>query len=247
MRRSILSRPALHVTAPAGVRMGRAAWRALRAGHGSVAAAFTSAVYIAGERGIACLVPASTPCGPLNVTLRGFRPGTPDLQGAPWRTIGSDLVVDGLGSFAISPSDEWTPASLPSASACALRDGLDAMRAALAARAPRGELLGHVPGSVPEVRPTGCPGQPPCRLRWARTLRGPFPRSRRGWKRCCPGEAHRARPRSSTCWVPGAVSHPPAMTASSGSSSRCARSGNATSHPSSRASSPGMRHAAPHV
>ena len=109
-------------------------------------AAFASSLYVESATGIACLVPPSAHRGPLNVVLPAFRPGTPELRGAAWRRDGPNLLVDGLGSLAISPRDEWIPPRLPSASPCALRAGLASMRGALAARALRGEVLSHVLG-----------------------------------------------------------------------------------------------------
>ena len=137
--------------------MGQPARRVLMAGHGSVLAAFASALYLESAAGIACLAPPSTPRGPLNVVLRGFRPGTPELHGAAWRTDGTTLAVDGLGTFAISPCDEWVPTPLPSACPTAILSGLASIRTALAARAPRGEVLVHALGSLPEHPPVRAP------------------------------------------------------------------------------------------
>ena len=129
---------------PAVVHVGRRASGVLQAGHGSVVAAFESSLYVESAAGIACLVPPSTYRGPLNVVVPGFRSGTPELQGAAWRTDGITLVVERLGSFPISPSRVWTPVSLQPESPFALPQGLASMRAALAARTPRGEVLTHV-------------------------------------------------------------------------------------------------------
>ena len=137
---------------PARVHVGRFARRALKAGRGSVLAAFESALYLEGAACIACLVPPSAPRGPLNVIVDGFSPGTPELRGAAWRTDGATLAVDGLGTFAISPRGEWAPVRLPARSPNVLRAGIASMRAALAARVPRGELLVHALGCLPEHR-----------------------------------------------------------------------------------------------
>ena len=138
--------------------MGRRAWSVLRAGHGSVVAAFESSLYVESAMGIACLVPPSAHRGPLNVVLPAFRPGTPELRGAAWRRDRSNLLVDGLGSFAISPREEWIPPRLQPASPCALREGLASMRGALAARALRGEVLSHVLGPPFGHSSPGLPG-----------------------------------------------------------------------------------------
>lgn len=124
--------------------MGRRARGVLQAGHGSVVAAFESSLYVESAAGIACLVPPNAYRGPLNVVVPEFRSGTPELRGAAWRTDGITLVVEGLGSFPISPSRVWTPIGLQPQSPVALSQGLASMRAALAARAPRGEVLAHV-------------------------------------------------------------------------------------------------------
>ena len=129
---------------PAVAHVGRRARGVLQAGHGSVVAAFESSLYIESAAGIACLVPPNAYRGPLNVVVPEFRSGTPELQGAAWRTDGTTLVVEGLGSFPISPSRVWTPASLRPLLPVALPQGLASVRAALAARAPRGEVLTHV-------------------------------------------------------------------------------------------------------
>ena len=151
------SRLAARGAAPAQVHMGRSARRALMAGHGSVLAAFASALYLESAAGIACLVPQSAARGPLNVNLYGFDSGTPELHGAAWQTDGATLTINGIGTFAISPCDEWAPARLPTASPTALLAGLASMRAALAARVPRGELLVHALGSLPEHPPVRAP------------------------------------------------------------------------------------------
>ena len=130
--------------------MGRPARRALMAGHGSVLAALASALYLESAAGIACLVPPPTPRGPLNVVLRGFEPETPDRCGATWRADGTTLAVDGLGTFSLPAREEWTPPPLSPAGPAALLAGLASMRAALAARAPRGEVLVHALRLLPE-------------------------------------------------------------------------------------------------
>ena len=139
------SRHSVPATRPeAQTHVGRRALRALMAGRGSVLAAFESALYLEGAGGIACLVPRSAPSGPLNVPVDGFRPGTPGLHGRAWRFHGGVLAVDGFGTFTVSPRDEWTPSRLPAPSPVALLAGVASMRTALAARAPRGELILHV-------------------------------------------------------------------------------------------------------
>ena len=121
-------------------------------------AAFASSLYVESATGIACLVPPSAHRGPLNVVLPAFRPGTPELRGAAWRRDGPNLLVDGLGSLAISPREEWIPPRLRPASPCALRAGLASMRGALAARALRGEVLSHVLGPPFGHPSPGLPG-----------------------------------------------------------------------------------------
>ena len=126
------------------------------AGRGSVLAAFESALYLEGAGGIACLVPRSAPSGPLNVSVDGFRPGTPGLHGRGWRFHGAFLAIEGFGTFAVPPRDEWTPPCHPVPSPTALLAGVASMRTALAARTPRGDLIVHAlarrphPGSVDE-------------------------------------------------------------------------------------------------
>ena len=121
-------------------------------------AAFASSLYVESATGIACLVPPSAHRGPLNVVLPAFRPGTPELRGAAWRRDGPNLLVDGLGSFAISPREEWTPPRIGPASPCALREGLASMRGSLAARDLRGEVLSHVLGPPFGHSSPGLPG-----------------------------------------------------------------------------------------
>ena len=131
--------------------MGRPARRALMAGRGSVLAAFESALYLEGAGGIACLLPRSAPRGPLNVPVDGFRSTTPELlHGRGWRFHGTALAIDRFGTFAVSPRDEWTPPRLPTPSPTTLLAGLASMRSALAARAPRGELIVHTLDRRPE-------------------------------------------------------------------------------------------------
>jgi len=143
--------------------MGRRARRVLMAGHGSVLAAFASALYLESEAGIACLVPPSAPRGPLSVLLHEFRSGAPELSGAAWRSDGATLAIGGLGAFAISPREEWTPARLPGAWPTAIAAGLASMRNALAARAPRGDVLHHALASFRDhssVRVDGTSSRP---------------------------------------------------------------------------------------
>ena len=142
------SRPGARELVPAQVHMGRLARRALGAGHGSVLAGFGSAVYIESAAGIACLVPPSAPRGPLNVVLPAFKPATPELPGAAWRTDGTRLAIDRFGAFAISPHEEWTPARPISTCPTALVAGLASMGTALAARAMRGDLIVHALASL---------------------------------------------------------------------------------------------------
>ena len=143
--------------APTAVSIGRSARRALMAGRGSVLAAFASALYLEGAAGIVCLVPPSAPRGPLNVNLCGFESGTQRPHGATWQSDGATLAINGIGTYAISPRDEWAPARLPTVSSTALLAGLASMRAAIAARAPRGELLGHALGLLPAHPPVRAP------------------------------------------------------------------------------------------
>ena len=127
----------------ANVHMGRPARRVLGAGQGSVLAGFASAIYIESAAGVACLVPPTAPRGPLNVVLPAFRPGTPELPGAAWRTDGTTLAIDGHGTFAVSPHEAWTPARLASTCPAALAAGIASMGTALMARAARGDLIVH--------------------------------------------------------------------------------------------------------
>ena len=107
-------------------------------------AAFASSLYIESAAGIACVVPPSAYRGPLNVIVPEFGSGTPELQGAAWRTDGITLVVEGFGSFPVSPRRVWAPTSIPTASPRALQEGLASVRAALSRRISRGEVLIHV-------------------------------------------------------------------------------------------------------
>ena len=154
-------------TKPAAVRMGRPARRALAAGHGSVLAALPSALYLESAAGVACLVPPPAPFGPLNVILHGFESGTPVRSGTTWRTDGTTLAIDGFGAFPIPAREEWTPPPLPAPRPPVLLAGLASMRAALAARAPRGEVLVHVlrllSGCRPAVRAPRTASWPACR------------------------------------------------------------------------------------
>ena len=136
---------------PARAHVGRQALRALMAGRGSVLAAFESALYLEGANGIACLLPRSAPRGPLNVLVDGFRSTTPELlHGRGWRLHGTALAIDRFGTFAVSSRNEWTPPRLPAPSPITLLAGLASMRSALAARAPRGELIVHTLDRRPE-------------------------------------------------------------------------------------------------
>ena len=130
--------------------MGRFARRTLMAGQGSVLASFPSALYLESAAGIACLVPPPAPRGPLNVILRNFKPGAPVRSGTAWRADGATLAIDGLGVFPIPAHDEWPPPPLPSPCPAVLLAGLSSMRAALAARVPRGEVLVHAFRPLPE-------------------------------------------------------------------------------------------------
>ena len=124
--------------------MGRLARRALMAGRGSVLAAFTSTLYLESKAGIACIVPPSMPCGPLNAVMPGsVPPATADLDRATWRADEAMLSIDGLGAFLLSPRADWTPPRPPTVDAAMLDTGLASMHAALAARPPRGEALPH--------------------------------------------------------------------------------------------------------
>ena len=134
---------------PGRARTGRPARQALLAGRGSVLAAFESALYLESADGVACLLPGSAPRGPLNVVVDGFRPGTPELRGRGWRFRGTVLAIDRFGAFAVSPRDEWAPPPLPTPSPTAILAGLASMCSALAARAPRGELIVHAFDSRP--------------------------------------------------------------------------------------------------
>ena len=161
MPRAAGSRSGAGAAAPVAACMGRPARRALMDGHGSVLAAIASALYLESAAGVACLVPPSAPRGPLNVVLPGFKPGGPELHGASWRTDGATLAIGGFGTFAIRPHDEWMPPCRPSADPAAILAGLASMQAALAARAPRGEVLVHALGSLREHPPFR--NQPPIR------------------------------------------------------------------------------------
>ena len=131
-------------TARAAVWMGRPARRVLVAGRGSVLAAFTSTLYLESKAGIACIVPPSMPCGPLNVVMPGFAPpAATDLDRAAWRADEAMLSIDGLGAFLLSPRADWIPPRPPTVDATMLGAGLASMHAALAARPPRGEALPH--------------------------------------------------------------------------------------------------------
>ena len=144
MRQPGVPQPRMRESTPADAHMGRPARWALMAGRGFVLAAFESALYLEGAGGIACLLPRSAPRGPLNVLVDGFRPTTPELlHGRGWRFHGTALAIDRFGTFAISPHDEWTPPRVPAPSPTTLLAGLASMRSALAARAPRGELIVH--------------------------------------------------------------------------------------------------------
>ena len=138
------SEPPMRGTVRAAVWMGRPARRALMAGRGSVLAAFTSTLYLESKAGIACIVPPSMPCGPLNVVIPGFAPpAATDLDRAAWRADEAMLSIDGLGTFLLSPRADWTPPRPPTVDATMLGAGLASMHAALAARPPRGEALPH--------------------------------------------------------------------------------------------------------
>lgn len=150
MQRTDGSGPRAHEVVPALVHMGQPARHALMAGHGSVLAALSSALYLESVAGIACLVSPPAPRGPLNVVLCGFKPGTRGRSGATWRTDGTTLAIDGLGTFSISAHKEWLPPPLPSVCLATLLAGLASMRAILEARVPRGEVLVHALRSLPE-------------------------------------------------------------------------------------------------
>ena len=155
MQQASVPESGMRESTPARVHVGRPARRALMAGRGSVLAAFESALYLEGAGGIACLLPRSAPRGPLNVVVDGFRPGTPQLHGTAWRIHGTALAIDGFGTFAVSLRDQWTPPRLPAASPTALLAGLASIRTALAARAPRGDLIVHTLGRRPEQPAVG--------------------------------------------------------------------------------------------
>lgn len=139
----VVSEIRMSESTPVRAYVGRPALRALMAGRGSVLAAFESALYLEGAGGIACLVPRSAPRGPLNVPVDGFRPGALELRGRSWRFHLGVLAVDGFGTFAVPPRDEWTPPRLPAPSPTALLAGVASIRSALAARRPRGDLIVH--------------------------------------------------------------------------------------------------------
>ena len=145
-----VSESRMRESTPARAHVGRLALRALMAGRGSVLATFESALYLEGAGGIACLLPRSAPRGPLNAVVDGFRPGAPELHGRGWRFHGTFLAIDGFGTFAVSPRDEWAPPRLPAPSPTTILAGLALMRSALAARALRGELIVHALGRRPE-------------------------------------------------------------------------------------------------
>ena len=157
MQQASVPESGMRESTPARVQVGRPARRALMAGCGSVLAAFESALYLEGAGGIACLLPRSAPRGPLNVLVDGFRPGTPELHGRGWRIHGTALAIDRFGAFAVSPPDEWAPPRLPAACPTTLLAGLASIRTALAARAPRGELIVHALGRRPEQPTVGAP------------------------------------------------------------------------------------------
>ena len=142
--------PPMYGTARAAVCMGRHALRVLTSGRGTVLAAFASALYLESEAGIACIAPPSTPCGPLNVVMPGFvRPAAAGPERAAWRADEATLAIDGLGTFMLSPRVDWNPPRPSTVDAAMLHAGLASMQAALAARAPRGEVLPHVLGASP--------------------------------------------------------------------------------------------------
>ena len=175
MRRTGDPGPGAGEAAPVKVHMGRSARRALGAGRGSVLAGFASAVYIESAAGVACLVPPSAPRGPLNVVLPAFKPATPELAGAVWRTDGARLAIDRFGAFAISPHEEWTPARPTSTCPAALAAGIASMETALAARTARGDLIVHALASLrgrPSVADAGgsSPGPGLCDARLARSI-----------------------------------------------------------------------------
>ena len=149
VRQPGVSESRMRESTPARAHVGRQALQALMAGRGSVLAAFESALYLEGADGIACLLPRSAPRGPLNAVVDGFRAGLPELHGRGWRFHGTVLAIDGFGTFAVSPRVEWAPPRLPAPSPTTLRAGLASMRSALAARAPRGELIVHALGRRP--------------------------------------------------------------------------------------------------
>ena len=170
MQRSDGSGSGARGAVPAEVRMGRPARRVLGAGRGSVLAGFASAVYVESAAGIACLVPPPAPRGPLNVVLHAFKPGSPELSGAAWRTDGTTLAIDRFGTFAVSPQEAWTPARLASTCPAALAAGIASMGTALTARAARGDLIDHAlawsrtvvprPPAAPVGAPASFSGRP---------------------------------------------------------------------------------------
>ena len=122
--------------------MGRPARRVFMAGRGSVLAAFASTLYLESKAGIACIVPAPAPCGPLNVVMPGIvLPAAMDLYGAAWRADEATFEIDGLGTFMLPPRVDWIPPRPPGRDAAMLHAGLASMHAALAARPLRGETL----------------------------------------------------------------------------------------------------------
>ena len=160
------------------VRMGRHARRVLRAGHGSVLAAFTSTLYLESSAGIACIAPPATPCGPLNVIVHGFTlPAAAEPGRAHWRADETLLAIDGLGTFALSPRVDWAPPRPRAVNAAAIRAGLASMQAALAARPPPcGEVLAAVLGTSR----SRCAAEPGSRVTETFPARGS--RSRTSWR-----------------------------------------------------------------
>ena len=157
--------------------MGRPARRALLAGHGTVLAAFESALYLESNAGIACIVPMSAPPGPLNVNQPGLETGTPSLQGATWRIAGTTLAIDGLGTSTISPYQEWTPLRVPTAPTATIVAGVASMGAELTARVLHGEVIVNALESMavrPRVRVPGVPARPPVRIPPASPRRNPL-------------------------------------------------------------------------
>ena len=154
--------------------MGRLARRVMLTGHGTVLASFESALYLESRAGVACLVPPTAPCGPLNLTLPGVESAPPALRDSSWRTDGTTLAIDGLGTFAISPCEEWTPPRIPQAAPAAIVAGVVRMRNAVAGRTLRGEVLVHTLESIPARAPVRVRGASdrscPTSARFARTV-----------------------------------------------------------------------------